>query len=182
MSEPSDRSLVLRTLAGDANAFGQLVKRYQISVYNVCYRMMGAPQPAEDMTQETFLRAYERLQTFDSARPFGPWIRTVATNHCLNALKRERPVFVSLDESQVQPSENPTTDPETQAIRQEQADTVRRAMQQLSPAARAIIELRHFQGLRYEEIAGELGLSISAVKSRLFRARKELAEILKSNE
>lgn len=178
MPEPSDRSLVLRTLAGEANAFGQLVKRYQTSVYNVCYRMMGAQQPAEDMTQEAFLRAYERLHTFDSARPFGPWIRTIATNHCLNNLKRKQPVLVPLDDSQSQG--DPNTNPEKRALRREQADKVRRAMQQLSPADRAVMELRHFQGMRYEEIAGELGLSVGAVKSRLYRARKELAEILKS--
>lgn len=173
---------MLRTLAGEANAFGQLVQRYQTSVYNVCYRMMGAPQPAEDMTQEVFLRAYERLGTFDSTRPFGPWIRTIAANHCLNNLKRKQPVLVSLDEPQAQTPADPHANPEAHAIRREQADVVRRAIQQLPPQARAIIELRHFQGLSYEEIASELGLSISAVKSRLFRARKELAEILKTND
>jgi RNA polymerase sigma factor (sigma-70 family) len=86
MDPPSDRDLAVRARRGDAAAYGELVERYQTSGFNVCYRMMGNRQEAEDMSQESFLRGYDRLATFDPARPFGPWIRRVAANYCLNRL------------------------------------------------------------------------------------------------
>jgi RNA polymerase sigma-70 factor (ECF subfamily) len=80
MVDPTDRDLVLRTRRGEVEAFGEVVARYQQSVFNVCFRMLGERMEAEDLAQETFIRAYTRLETFDTERPFGPWIRRVATN------------------------------------------------------------------------------------------------------
>ena len=90
MSAPSDRDLIQRARRGDAEAFGELVIRYQTSVFNVCYRILHERAEAEDMTQETFLRARERLHTFDEERAFGPWIRRVAANVCLNHLESQK--------------------------------------------------------------------------------------------
>ena len=90
MSAPSDRDLIQRARRGDAEAFGELVVRYQVSVFNVCYRILHERLEAEDMTQETFLRARDRLQTFDDERLFGPWIRRVAANVCLNHLEAQK--------------------------------------------------------------------------------------------
>ena len=87
MSELSDRDLIQRARRGDAEAFGELVTRHQTSVFNVCYRILHERAEAEDMTQETFIRAHERLGTFDDDRPFGPWLRRVAANVCLNHLE-----------------------------------------------------------------------------------------------
>jgi len=84
MPDPSDRDLALRARRGDAEAFGELVRRYQASVFNVCYRLLGERREAEDLAQEAFIRAYERLDTFDADLPFGPWMRRVAANLCLN--------------------------------------------------------------------------------------------------
>ena len=98
--ESTDRDLALRAKAGDPIAFGALVERHQVSVFHVCYRLLGERRGAEDLAQETFIRAYQRLNTFDPALPFGPWVRRVAANVCLNALDRKRPVLFSLDEDQ----------------------------------------------------------------------------------
>ena len=75
MLDLDDRTLARQARRGDAQAFGELVRRYQTSVFNVCYRLAGERREAEDLTQEAFLRAYERLASFDDARPFGPWMR-----------------------------------------------------------------------------------------------------------
>ncbi len=84
MVDPTDRDLVLRTRRGEVEAFGEVVARYQVAVFNVCYRMLGERMEAEDLAQETFIRAYKRLETFNVERPFGPWIRRAATKVCLN--------------------------------------------------------------------------------------------------
>lgn len=94
MADPTDRDLAIRARRGDAEAFGELVRRYQGSVFNVCYRLLGERREAEDMAQEAFIRAYGRLETFDADRPFGPWIRRVAANACFNRLQQNAPVDV----------------------------------------------------------------------------------------
>src|SRR5258708_34702426 len=82
MPDSSDRALVLRVRGGDSDAFGDLVQRYQTSVYNVCYRLLGETGAAEDQAQEAFIRAYQRLDTFDLDRPFGPWVRRGGAHPC----------------------------------------------------------------------------------------------------
>src|SRR5258708_30625650 len=84
MPDSSDRALVLRVRGGDSDAFGDLVQRYQTSVYNVCFRLLGEAGAAEDQAQEAFIRAYQRLDQFDAERPFGPWVRRGAANPGLN--------------------------------------------------------------------------------------------------
>ena len=91
MNDPSDRDLILRARRGETEAFGELVRRTQTAVFNVCYRLTGERREAEDMAQETFIRAYERLGTFDLERPFLPWVRRVAANLCLNHLSAQTP-------------------------------------------------------------------------------------------
>ena len=90
MTEISDSSLVIRTLQGDPNAFGTLVCRYQRPVFNVCYRLLGERRLAEDLAQEAFIRAYQRLGSFAPQRPFGPWMRQVTANLCCNHLSSRR--------------------------------------------------------------------------------------------
>jgi len=178
MPNATDHDLIVRTLAGDANAFGYLVQRHQTGVFNVCYRMMGTTQEAEDMAQEAFIRAYERLHTYDAGRPFGPWLRTVAVNLCLNKLQLVTPKVVPLNDVAELISTPEAENPEAVAVQQEEATRIRTAIGALPAAYRAVIELRHFQGLSYDAIAEQLGLSLATVKSNLFRARKQLAELL----
>jgi RNA polymerase sigma-70 factor (ECF subfamily) len=178
MAEPSDQDLVLRTRRGEVEAFGELVRRYQQSVFNVCYRMVGEPREAEDQTQEAFLRAYQRLASYDAGRPFGPWMRRLAANLCLNQLGRRRPTLLPLDE-EIDEVREPTRGPEATRMGQERGEALRMALRALTPRQKAVIELRHFQELSYAEIASELGLAMSDVKSDLFRARRALARRLR---
>ena len=178
MEGPSDRRLVLRTRQGDDEAYGDLVSRHQNSVFNVCYRLMGERREAEDMSQEAFIRAYARLDTFDVERPFGPWIRRVATNLCINRIKKFKPGQAQLDDEFDEPIDTRNPGPEGQRIRVEREITVRCAIVELPPHYRTVIELRHFQDLTYAEISETLSIPMSDVKSHLYRARRELAERL----
>lgn len=180
MTDPTDRELVLRTRGGETEAYGEIVQRYQDSVFNVCLRMLGDRYQAEDLAQDSFIRAFERLGSFDVERPFGPWIRTVATNLCLNHLQRRRAIQVPLDDERDQPvSSQP--EPERRLELQETVERTRRAIAEMPPHYRAVIELRHYQELSYAEISEALHLPLSDVKSHLYRARRKLAELLSSH-
>ncbi len=181
MHDPSDQVLVTRTREGEQQAFGELMQRYQASVFNVCLRMMGERREAEDMTQEAFIRAHERLQIFDKERPFGPWIRRVAANLCLNRLKRHAPASVPLEDELDTPSRPAQLLPEQEVIMRDRQRKIRQAILDLPANYRAVIELRHYQGLSYAEIGSALDLPLSDVKSHLFRARNQLAQRLEGH-
>jgi RNA polymerase sigma-70 factor (ECF subfamily) len=178
MSDESDAELVLRTRRGEIQAFGELVRRYQASVFNVCYRLAGERREAEDLAQEAFLRAFCRLGSYDVSRPFGPWMRRLAANLSLNALQRGAPAELALEEEQDLVPGQALGMPEPAAIQRERAAAVQRAILDLPPHYRAVIELRHYQGLSYAEIAQALALPLSDVKSYLYRARQQLAQVL----
>lgn len=177
MEDSPDRELIRRALRGEVEAYGELVTRSQAAVYNVCYRLTGERFEAEDMTQETFLRAHERLSTFDLDRPFLPWIQRVAANLCLNHLAVHRRDAFQLDEER-DPADA-AEQPAVAAEQREQSQRVQEALSELPPRFRVIIELRHFQDLSYDQIAQTLKVPLSDVKSDLFRARKLLAGKLK---
>jgi RNA polymerase sigma-70 factor (ECF subfamily) len=178
MSETSDRSLVLRTRRGEVDAYGELVRRYQSSVFNVCYRILAERREAEDLAQEAFIRAYQRLDTFDASRLFGPWIRRVAANLCLNSLRRSQTLILPLDEERDFDGQSQEHNPEAQSIRGEFKRDIREAVLSLPSHFRAVIELRHFQEMSYAEISHALDIPMSDVKSHLFRARRTLAKRL----
>ena len=178
MTASTDRDLIQRARRGANDAFGELVTRYQTGVFNVCYRMLHERCEAEDLTQETFMRAYDRLHTFDLEREFGPWIRRVAANLCLNHLEAQK-VTAPLDEER---DDDESARPEKQVEVKERSAQVRTALASLPPHYRAVVELRHYQELSYDEIAAELNIPLSDVKSHLFRARKILAEQLHASD
>lgn len=182
MQEPTDRELLIRARGGEAEAYGEIVRRYQRSVFNVCYRMLGERHGAEDQAQECFIRAYLRLDSYDLDRPFGPWIHTVAANLCLNHLQRRRPVQVPLLEEHDRPAEGGRPGPEQQLERREQAERVRRAIAGLPAHYRAVIELRHYQEMSYAEISEALDLPLSDVRSHLYRARRSLEQALAEHD
>ncbi len=187
MSVAEDRDLILRAQRGDIDAFGELVRRYQSAVFNVAYRMVGNRADAEDAAQETFLKAFRAIERFDVERPLAPWLKRITTNHCLNWLQSSRAKTTSVvtdlqfpDQAAETMDRYPQSKPlpEQRIIRQETADQIRNAILELPPHYRAVIELRHFQNLSYDEMAETLVRSLSNVKSDLYRARKKLAEIL----
>jgi len=179
MDAPSDRDLIVRARRGETQAFGELVQRYQKSVFNVCYRVLAERREAEDLTQETFLRVHSRLGMFDLDRPFGPWLRRVAANLCLNRLKLKPPPQDQVDDERGY-GEGHVIYPEAAIEHRQQVEQLSAALLSIQPRYRAVIELRHFQEMSYEEIALELNIPISDVKSDLFRARKLLAGKLKN--
>jgi RNA polymerase sigma-70 factor, ECF subfamily len=170
-----ERELAQRAVQGDREAFGGLVHCHQAGVFNVAYRMLGEKREAEDASQETFLRAYRAIQTLDPQRPPGAWLKKIAVNVCLNRLERRE--TLSLYDATAVPALE--AGPEAQTIQREQNRQVRAALLALPPRYRAAIELRHFQGLSYAEMAETLNRSPGDIKSDLFRARKLLAEILR---
>jgi RNA polymerase sigma-70 factor, ECF subfamily len=162
---------------GDEQAFARLVEVFQVPVYNLCYRMLGEPSEAEDAAQEAFLKAYRGLHRFDPERRFGSWCLSVAAHECIDRLRRRRQSTVALDavdEEAAFPDAAPG--PESVAMRREQEARVAILLNQLSPLDRAVITLKYWYDMPLEEIAEDLGLTTSAVKSRLHRSRRELAE------
>lgn len=188
MAHDDEQTLLVQAQGGDEAAFAELVRRYQTAVFNVAYRMFGRRQDAEDAAQEAFLRAYRALAKFDVGRPFAPWIKRITVNLCLNWLESERvrPQLSAADMA-VGDDEPPSMDrwaaqapaPEQVLVHQERAERLREAIWQLPPQYRAVIEYRHFQEMRYDEIAEVMQRPLSSVKSDLFRARKLLAEKMK---
>jgi RNA polymerase sigma-70 factor, ECF subfamily len=174
MTAPPDRDLIQRARRGEAEAFGELVTRYQTQVFNVCYRLLHERGEAEDLAQEAFMRAFGRLESFDIERPFGPWVRRVAANLCLNHLSA-RSVATDLDEEREAANDS---SPESAYEESERSTQIRRALASLPPQYRMAIELRHYQDMSYDQIAETMGIPLSDVKSHLFRARKLLAEKL----
>jgi RNA polymerase sigma-70 factor (ECF subfamily) len=181
--DSSEQVLAQNARNGDLQAYGELVGTHQAAVFNVCLRLLGERREAEDQAQEAFIRAYSRLHLYDASRPFGPWIRRLAANLCLNRLEEQRRLELPLDEAREETlAAAPGLGPEERLTAAEQSVVLRRAILGLPPAYRAVIELRHFQELSYEEIADNLKLSLSDVKSHLFRARKMLAARITAHE
>jgi len=172
-----DRDQAERIQRGDQDAFAELITLHQTSVFNVAYRFLGNVHDAEDAVQETFLRAWRFFDQFDRERTLGPWLKRICVNVCLNRLETNRPLL-PLDEELPAPRD-PIPGPEAITAHRDLEHRLRRELTGLPPRYRAVIELRHFQELSYEEIAETLHLPLSYVKSDLFRARKLLADRLK---
>ncbi|MBN1429499.1 MAG: RNA polymerase sigma factor [Anaerolineae bacterium] len=164
--------------ADERTAFVELIQQSQMAVYNVAYRLLGNLQDAEDAAQETFLRAYQFRHTYRPDQPPGPWLKRIAVNVCLQRLRRNVAQAQSLDEDVIQPLD-PHPGPQAQVEQHDLQDRIRAELLCLPPRYRAVIELRHFQELSYEEIANALGRPLSDIKSDLFRARRLLAEKLR---
>ena len=165
---------IQRARAGDVDAFGHLVRLYQTPVYNLAYRMLGDRMEAEDAAQETFLRAFKSLDRYDPARPFRTWLLSIAAHHCVDRLRRRRPTL-PLDGLALGGGGGR---PEAALVRLEVQEQVQRLLATLSPTDRAAVTLRYWYDCSYEEIAGMLSLTVSAVKSRLHRARRAMAQAL----
>jgi RNA polymerase sigma-70 factor (ECF subfamily) len=168
---------IRQAVAGDREAFTRLVEAYQIPVYNLAYRMLGDAREAEDAAQETFLRAYTRLTTYQMDKKFSSWLLAIASHHCIDRLRRRRFTWLSLDELPfLEQDAGERNHPEEVAIRQEEQDEVHEMLDHLPPQYRTAVILRYWYELSYREIAEVMGITESAVKSRLYRARERLAQ------
>ena len=185
MTREQEAQIVRRVLEGDVNAFEDLVTEHEKGVYAIAQRMTGNAEDAADMTQETFIKAYNSLSSFRGDSKFSVWLYRIATNVCLDFLRsRSRKPTVSLsvedddgEETQMDIADE-SQSPEQLLERGLTRDAVRRGLKSLSPEYRQILLLREIQGLSYEEIAEALALEVGTVKSRIFRARKRLCAFL----
>ena len=176
-----EQAWVAQAQHGDDQAFTQLVEAYQKPVYNLCYRMLGEPEAAEDASQETFLRAFQHLDRYDSKRPFATWLLAIAAHYCIDRLRRRRfPTFSIDEEDEDGPAfEIPDVDapnPEREFVRREEKEKVQDLLASLDATDRAAIVMRYWNDASEIEIAESLGLTVSAVKSRLHRARLALGK------
>lgn len=178
-TDPVILEWVEAAMQGDQDAFAELVYTYQDAVYNLCYRILSDRAEAEDAAQEAFLRAYLNLTRYDMARSFKTWLLTIASNHCIDRLRRRRMKLMSIDDPM--PELTLTSDepePEKASITREQSEAIQGLLNQLPEDYRAAIVLRYWYDYSYNEIADMLETTESAIKSRLFRARQMLAEMI----
>jgi RNA polymerase sigma-70 factor (ECF subfamily) len=177
MADPDDAELVRRSQKGDKAAFSQLYQKYQRRVFSFCYRLTGCGETAQDVVQTTFLKAYQSLTTLDEPRLFYYWLFSIARNESLGHLRQKRGggVSVSLEEAgQIWDGESP----EVTLEREELQALVERLLGRLKAEYREVLILRQYESLSYAEIAAITDDSISAVESRLFKARRTLAKYL----
>jgi RNA polymerase sigma-70 factor, ECF subfamily len=171
-SDTDDLELVRRTQAGQSEAFGQLVERYQKVMFTVALRMVGNPEDARDITQDAFVKAFQRLATFDTNYRFFSWMYRILVNECLNAnrdRKAEEPLARDAEAS---------GNPFDSTLEAERRDQIQLALLRLTPEYRTVVVLRHFAGQSYGEIAEALAIPEKTVKSRLYSARQRLGEML----
>ena len=180
--EDVDRDLVVRARGGEAEAFEAIVRSYQRRVYGVALRMTRRHEVADDITQETFVRAYTHLDRFELGRPLAPWLTRIAVNLSLNhltgATKREQQ-FAEGDGPAADPPAERDSDPLTGLLSKEFQGALGAAVEKLPVEQKAVFVLKVHEEMRYEEIAAVLDISTGTVMSRLFRARQKLKEMLK---
>jgi len=167
---------------GDEQAFGQLVEAYQLPVFNLAYRMLGSGPEAEDAAQETFLRVYSGIKSYDDSRKLSSWILSIASHYCIDRLRRRLGSTVSMEELDAvrwMPDAGPR--PEDQVLADERDLVIQRVLAALPEQYRLAVILRYWQDLSYDEIAEITDSTESAVKSRLHRAREAIAEGLEDS-
>lgn len=179
-----DQSLIDACLAGKTEAFGVLVRRYQDRLYPTVLHLTGCAEDAHDLLQEAFLRAYEKLGRFHGDSTFYTWIYRIAVNLALSSRRRRRPVGLLVEVapgSVADPCIDPReTDPSLPVLRDERDRIIKEALDSLAADHRAVVVMKEFDGLRYEEIGAVLGIPVGTVRSRLHRARVELRQRLRS--
>ena len=173
MTRDADAMLVRDCLNGDRTAFGALVEKYSGPLFNAAYRITRGREDASDATQAAFVKAYEKLPSFDFNHRFFSWLYRIAVNEALDIAGRRR------REAQLGDAPEPAGgDVEGEYAASEREHLVQLALGELPPDARALIVLRHLQGLSYADIAEIVGVPEKTVKSRLFSARQRLRQVL----
>lgn len=183
----SEKELVQKILAGEKAYFENLISKYQKSIYNLVYRMMGNREDALDLSQETFLKAFSKLETFDLERPFSPWIHKIAKNLCINQLRKRKaktiPLSFSDNEGQEMEREiaDLSTEPGERVLAREKKHEALKAIDQLPEKYRTVLILRHLNHHSYEEIGEILEVPSGTVKTWIYRGRNKLKKYLKES-
>lgn len=185
-----DYELVIRARdKGDEQAYAELLKQYRDPIYYMLLKMTNSPVDADDLTIEAFGKAFKALPQYTPNFAFSTWLFRIATNNCIDFIRKQKAVHVSMDNvyhnkdgdeySVDLPSES--LDPEEKIIQKQNRVMIRNIVSKLKPDYRSLIELRYFSELSYEEIASELDLPLGTVKARLFRAKVFLQNIAKNS-
>ena len=184
-----DFILVESALTGEEKAFAKLMSRYKDAIYFMLLKMVNNKNDAEDLTLEAFGKAFKNLHQYSPNYAFSTWLFKIATNNCIDFLRKRRGVYVSIENNQENgendsPIKLRSTDPnpEEKLIRIQRAILMRKIVHRLKPRYRTLVELRYFCEFSYEEIAQELKLPLGTVKAQLFRAREMLFKMIESTE
>jgi len=182
-TSPEEAIWLAQAKRGDSAAFTQIVEAYQRPIFNLCYRMLDDPAEAEDAAQEVFIRAFLKLQSYDETRKFSSWLFSIASHYCIDRLRQRRLQWLSWDDL---PSwrwlqGDDKSQPEEALVEDETTQELHAILNTLPPDYRAAVVLKYWHDLPYEEIADALETTVSAVKSRLFRARKMMADAAYQN-
>lgn len=175
----SDEQMVERALAGDAEAFGEIVRRWERRIFALAYGMLGREEDARDATQETFLAAFRNLRGFRGEAKVSSWLHRIAVNQCITRQRRAkvRGETALEDETEADGASFslPAYESPARVVeRRQTTDTVRRAVQALPPELRQVIVMKEFEELTFQQIAEALDLPLSTVKSRLYTALRQL--------
>jgi RNA polymerase sigma-70 factor (ECF subfamily) len=176
-ADANEQETIAKAKKGDMNAFESLIRRYQRAIYALCHRLTGAHQAADDLSQDTFIKAYLALPHFIDGHDFYPWIRKIALNNCLNFLKRRnREAPLAEEETLTRPNflSSPHESPDETTERDELERKFKEALTRLPADQKVIFSLRAFENLSYAEISQTLHIPTGTVMSRLNRARKKL--------
>jgi len=182
-----EQELLDRCLAGEDSAWEALLRAYTRKIYNLCYRLTGRVEEAEDVTQEVFIKVFQTLKTYQAAQgSFATWLNRVARNHLVDHYRRARKdrVTSSLEDELTEAEQKPSqqTEPTGQVESRERREVLQMALDKLSPDLREAVILRDLHDLDYEEIAQVLRVPQGTVKSRINRGRLELGRVLKRME
>jgi RNA polymerase sigma-70 factor (ECF subfamily) len=184
-----DYILVQDALNGNEKAFARLLGRYKDAIYFMLLKMVNNRSDAEDLTLEAFGKAFKNLHQYSPTYAFSTWLFKIASNNCIDFLRKKKGVHVSIESNNEQ-NENgeqlrlksKEPDPEEKLIRVQKAILLRKVVRRLKPRYQTLVELRYFREFSYEEIAKELNLPLGTVKAQLFRAREMLFKMIESTE
>ncbi len=183
-----DLELVNRALRGDQQAYSRLLSRYRDAIYYMLLKMVNHPTDAEDLTIETFGKAFRNLNQYTPNFAFSTWLFKIATNNCIDFIRKQRTPLISIDQSHMDKDSTPlaiqesSPDPEENMIKSQKAVLMRNVVDQLKPRYKNLIVLRYFKEYSYEEIANELDLPLGTVKAQLFRAKELLYNMLNKKD
>lgn len=175
---PDEPKWVAQAKQGNQIAFSKIVEAYQKPIFNLCYRMLNEATAAEDAAQEAFVRAYYKLDSYDETRKFSSWLFSIASHHCIDVLRKRRLNLISWDD--IPPwrwlPDTDTPQPEESLLDKEAVQEIHQLLNTLPPDYRAAVVLKYWHEMSYTDIAETLDTTTSAIKSKLFRARKMMAQ------
>lgn len=184
-----DYKLVRLAINGDEKAFASLLGRYKDSIFFMLLKMVNNRNDAEDLTLETFGKAFKNLHQYSPTYAFSTWLFKIASNNCIDFLRKKKGTFIPIENSDNQSANSEQIklkakdlNPEEKLIRKQKAILLHKVVRRLKPRYRILVELRYFKEFSYEEIAKELNLPLGTVKAQLFRAREMLFNLIDNTE